>query len=129
MPDYNALRLTADRLIGSFGSMRTCDITRRVETAYDPITDTGGFTETTYTIKCVIVPLGERELNTPDDNLTLHNSTSMMVPALGLPIVPLPGDRVILPQDPDPYVVTDCGPSRPDGDPIYYKVILQRADA
>ena len=129
MPDYDALRATAERLIGSFGSEQTVTITRVTVASYDPVTDTTTATTATYTVKGVIVGLGTNELETPNANLTLYDSTSVIIPALGLGIVPMPGDRIALPGESEPYIITDVGPTRPDGNPIFYKLMVKRAGA
>ena len=127
--DYDRMRQTALRLIKGFGSERTVVITQTVEGSYDPLTDgETGAVLTSYTIEGVIVQRGQ-ELMTPPGDRTMHDNTTVYVPAIGLPIRPLPGDVLTLMGDSKEYVITDVGPSRPDGDPIYFKLNAQRADA
>jgi hypothetical protein len=128
VPDYNALRLTAERLISNFGSARTVTISRLVSLGYDPLTDVELTQPQSQTILGVIVDRGE-ELMTPPDDRTLHNQTAVLIPAIGMAWLPVPGDKIMLMGDPDPYAITDVGPKRPDGDLIYSKLLVQRAGA
>ena len=126
MPDYDALRATAARLIASFGGSRTATFYRREGGAYDPITDeTAGAVERAYTIACTVVPRGPNDLSTPYGDRVENELVKILVPSSGLPITPRPGDEVTIPGRPGRFGVTDCKPLAPDGDPIMYTVLAE----
>jgi hypothetical protein len=121
---YDASRATALRLIDKFGSGREATFYRITRT-FDPLTGEEPTTEAEHEIKCVTIP--EAGGLSRDGDRAAENQITIMVPAEGLAIVPLPGDQVALPQKTGRFVVqSPVKPLEADGDPIAFTVRLAK---
>lgn len=128
MPDYNALRATALSLIQSFGSNQTATLIRVVPGVYDPLTDSDpGQTVANYVIACTVLPASDDQLGGRTfDDLAMTNSVNIYLPMTGLPVVPLPGDRIVLPGQAGQFAITDVKNTAPDGVSIFYKCAAEK---
>jgi hypothetical protein len=121
---YDASRATALRLIDKFGSGREATFYRITRT-FDPLTGLEPTTEAEHEIKCVTIP--EAGGLSRDGDRAAENQITIMVPAEGLTIVPVPGDQVALPQKTGRFVVQDpVKPLEADGDPIAFTIRLAK---
>jgi hypothetical protein len=121
---YDRSRATALRLIDQFGSSREATFYRITHT-FNPLTGAETMPEVPHAIKCVTIP--EAGGLSRDGDRAAENQITIMVPAEGLSIVPLPGDQVALPQKAGRFVVQDpVKPLEADGDPIAFTIRLAK---
>ena len=127
MPDYDASRATAERLISNFGRGGTATITRRTAGIYDPVADAEtGATSASYAVPCAVVPASARQFAYGNDDLAVSASEIVYIAAPGLPIEPQPGDIVQLPNRTGSWSVVASRTLAPDGNAIFHKLMCER---
>lgn len=123
MPDYDALRLTAQRLIQSFGSAMKVTLVQFDAGAFDPGTDTATVTEQAHITDGVLTT--RAPYLSQDPSLKFADNLWCYLPAVGLPVQPKPGDALDVPNL-GRCSVLDVKTTKPDTVAIVHALQIRR---
>ncbi|HXG70885.1 MAG TPA: hypothetical protein VNJ04_09780 [Gemmatimonadaceae bacterium] len=121
--DYDRARANALRLIADAGALAT--VYQSSASTYDPLADIETNAETSFTIPCVVLPIGRDDEQTAADMLTLDRKAKLLMPAVPAG-TPSSGDRVIIPGDTARWTIAEVKTLRPDGTAIMHTCFITR---